>query len=202
MGSALVDTRTATILLEGLRDPRNDEVWREFDARYRPIILSFSRRLGLAEDDAADVAQETLARFARSYREGNYDRTKGRLRSWIFGIARRCVADAHEDRARRRQARGMSAIAAIPDEDRLNDVWEAEYQRELLDRAVAILREETRMDPRTIDAFSRLAFDRVAPAQVAAEMGLSRNDVYLAKHRCLKRLREILDELNERYEPL
>ena len=58
-------TRTTTALLEGLLEQTNDETWREFDARYRPIIVAFARRVGLGETDAADVAQETLLRFVR-----------------------------------------------------------------------------------------------------------------------------------------
>lgn len=56
-------TRTTTALLDGLVDPANAEVWDEFDRRYRPIIVGFAARLGLADADAADVAQDVLTRF-------------------------------------------------------------------------------------------------------------------------------------------
>jgi len=72
-------TTTTTALLDGLHDPANEEVWREFDTRYRPIILGFAVKLGLSDEDAADVAQDTLARFVQEYRAGRYDRTRGRL---------------------------------------------------------------------------------------------------------------------------
>ena len=55
MNQAL-QTTTTTVLLEGLLDSGNEAVWREFDARYRPIIVGFARTLGLDPDDAADVA--------------------------------------------------------------------------------------------------------------------------------------------------
>ena len=33
-------------MLMGLHDPGNDAVWSAFDARYRPLIVSFSKKLG------------------------------------------------------------------------------------------------------------------------------------------------------------
>ena len=79
---------TTTVLLDGLYDPANSVVWRQFDQRYRPIIIGFARRLGLTDDDAADIAQETLVRFVKEYRAGKYDRTRGRLRTWIIAMVR------------------------------------------------------------------------------------------------------------------
>ncbi len=44
--------KTTTAMLQGLTDPDNDVVWREFDARFRPVIERFVRRMGLSEADA------------------------------------------------------------------------------------------------------------------------------------------------------
>jgi hypothetical protein len=49
---------TSNALLQALFDTHNGATWRLFDARYRPILLRFARRLGLSTDDAADVAQD------------------------------------------------------------------------------------------------------------------------------------------------
>ncbi len=45
-----------------------------------------------------------------------------------------------------------------------------------------------------------LAFDGRKPVEIAEALSISVNDVYLAKHRCLKRLREILSQLEHLYE--
>lgn len=192
--------RTTTALLDGLHDPGNQLVWREFDERYRPILIGFGRRMGLGEADAADVAQETLLRFVQSYREGKYDRTRGRLRSWIVGIARNCMHDLHRRDARRRVSRGLSAIATIPSEEELGSAWDAACERVVLQRGLEELRTTTRTDERTIQTFERLILDRRTPSDVADEMKISLNDVYLAKHRCLKRLKDIVERLEQTYE--
>ena len=192
-------TRTTTALLEALLDPSDDEVWRDFDRRYRPILVAFARRLGLPAEDAADAAQDTLTRFVRSYRDGKYDRGRGRLRSWIIGIARHCIYDIHQRRATDPK-RGMSAISELPDETTLNAMWDEECEHEILRQGISELRQQTRTEEGTIRAFEMLAFDGRTPADIAEELNISLNDVYLAKHRCLKRLREILSHLKHLYE--
>ena len=53
-------TRPTTALLEALLDPADDEIWQDFDRRYRPILIAFARRLGLPDEDAA---HDTLLRI-------------------------------------------------------------------------------------------------------------------------------------------
>jgi RNA polymerase sigma-70 factor (ECF subfamily) len=192
-------TRTTTALLEGLTDPEDEAAWQAFDARFRPVIVAFARRLGLEPEDAADAAQDTLARFLRSFREGRYDRDRGRLGAWIIGIARHCIADHLASRARRRE-QGLSSAGELADDAALTRIWERECERQILHEAVGELRRVTRTDPRTVRVFEMLAFDQRRPAEIARELGISTNDVYLAKHRCLKRLRSIISELEQAFE--
>ena len=193
-------TTTTSVLLEGLHDPANDSVWREFDGRYRPIIVGFAQRLGLTPADAADAAQETMVQFLRDYRAGKYERGRGRLRSWIIGIARHRVADLHRRKAARKEWRGVSAIAELPDEQGLTEIWDAECQRAILAAAFAELEGQSRLNARTIQAFKLQAVDQTPPAEIAATLGMSLRAVYLAKHRCLGRLREIMSTLTAAYE--
>lgn len=194
------DTQTTTRLLEGLFDPANDGVWREFDARYRPILVAFARRLGLSEADAHDAAQDTLVRFVEEYRQGKYDRSRGRLRSWLVTIARYRVIDIQRAGVVRREMVHGSAVENQLDEQRLSAIWDAECRASILRRAISELRTRSRMDPRTIRAFELIAIDRLEPSIVAHELGMKTEDVYLAKHRALEKLQQIVAELTELYE--
>ncbi|MHC4946635.1 MAG: RNA polymerase sigma factor [Planctomycetota bacterium] len=193
-------TRTTTVLLDGLHDQANVAAWMEFDRRYRPIVIGFARRLGLADPDAADVAQETMARFLEEYRAGRYDRDRGRLRSWIIAIARTRVAGIRRRRATRREARGESAIVDLADEARLTSIWDAERRTRILREALTRLRETTRTDERTIRTFEMHVLNHVPAAAVAAELDIGVQDVYLAKSRVARRLREIVTSLESVYD--
>ncbi len=193
-------TKTTTALLQGLFDPANQAVWAEFHARYQPIIVGTVRRLGLSEQDAADVTQETLIKFLQEYRAGKYDPQRGRLRNWITSIAKYRVADLYRAKARHREWRGESAFGVLPGEDEMEKVWEEECRNEILRQALRELRENTKLDEKTVGAFTRLCLDQRKPAEVAEEFGLSVDSVYKAKQRCLEQLRPILERLNEVYE--
>lgn len=194
------ETHTTTRLLDGLHDERNQAIWAEFDARYRPIVTAFARHMGVSEADAADVAQETLTRFVQEYREGKYDRDRGRLRSWLIGIARYRILDLQRRKAARREARGESAILDQGDEQLMSEIWDQECRMAVLRRAIGELKKRTRMDPKTIRAFELLALERKEPAMVASELGMKTEEVYVAKHRALDKLQKIVSELTELYE--
>jgi len=192
-------TTTTTQLLDALLDPADQLVWAEFDARYRPIIHALACRLGLHAEDAADVAQTTLSQFVRDYRSGRYERERGRLKSWILGIARHRITDALRQRARQGHQRGESAIAELPGDEKITQIWERERSATILDRAMSILRASTKSDDRTIRAFELVALMGVPADAVASDCQISVAEVYRIKHRITRRLRDLTAELSRAY---
>lgn len=193
-------THTTTELLDGLFDPTNETVWHEFDLRYRPILVGVARKLGCTDEDAADIAQDTLVRFLNAYREGKYDRGRGRLRAWLVGIVRNQVIDQRRAWAARREHGGESVLAETADETQINAVWEIERRVALLRQAVAELREQTRLNEKTIRAFELYVLEGRSPEAVAAELGMAVHDVYMAKNRIAERLRQILKRLENLFD--
>jgi len=191
---------TSTGLLNGLHQADNHALWREFDARYRPIILGFARRLGLRDEDAADAAQESLMSFLKGYREGNYDRSRGRLRAWLMTIVRRRVIDIQRAKELSRPARGSSAVGEIPDEGALEALWESERRSGLLRQAMEELRKTSRTSEKTLRAFDLYVLQERPVEAVAEELQLSPGDVYMAKNRVAERLREIVARLDKLFD--
>lgn len=198
-----MQTRTTTQMIEGLRDPGNADAWSAFDARYRRILVGFARRLGLGSEDSVDLAQQTLAEFSAAYRQGRYDRAKGRLSSWLIGIARNLAMEMRR-RARVRQAAGGSAAdeVAAPEAEgeHLSRVWAKEREAAILGEALAVLRASPRMEAHTMRAFELFALQGVPAEQVAAQCGMAVDTVYVVKNRLTKRLREIVRDLTTAYD--
>ncbi|MFP8879425.1 MAG: sigma-70 family RNA polymerase sigma factor [Myxococcota bacterium] len=189
--------RTTTALLEGLFDHENEAAWSIFDARYRPIIIAFARKLGLNESDANDVAQETIVQFLKEYRDGKYDRSRGRLRSWLVGIARFRIAGVYRKKSVKREYRGESAMITLPDEEELSTIWDNERRTIILQHALQDLRATTKSHDRTIKAFEMLVLNQMPVATVAEQLEMSDQEVYLAKSRTAKRLRTIIERLDK-----
>jgi RNA polymerase sigma-70 factor (ECF subfamily) len=193
-------TRTTTQLLESLRDPANAGLWQLFDQRYRPVIIAFAVRQGLSEDDASDVAQSTLAAFTADFQAGRYDRTRGRLSSWIIGIARNRLIDLIRSRRHERGNRGESAMIDLTDDHAAQREWAEARQRVIFQQALEVLRARSRLDPRTLQAFDLCAIRSVPPEAAAAECGMTVPEVYVAKNRAIKKLREIVAQLTLEFE--
>lgn len=196
-------SRTTTRLIEDLQDPANADAWAGFDARYRPVLVGFVRALGFGFDDAAEIAQQAMAEFSLAYRAGRYERGRGRLSSWLIGIARNLASDQRR-RCGARRAGGDSALMELPacssDEAHLTRVWAKEREAAILAEAVTMLRNSPRLEEHTMRAFELFVVRGMPAAAVAAECGIDIDSVYVIKNRLLKRLREIVGELTAAYD--
>ncbi len=195
-------TQTTTALLDALRDTANQPAWSQVEFRYRRVIAALARRLGASESDAEDVAQQTLTEFVLAYKQGRYDRNKGRLSSWILGIAQRATLQVlrRSGRAAERPAAGETLLAEVAGEPELRTIWTDERDREILSRAMSMLRDEAAIDDRTLLAFELVALRNVPAAEVATQAKMSVEQVYVAKSRVTKRLRQLVGELTEAFE--
>lgn len=199
-GTSLLATRTTTRLLDALHETDNAPLWAQIDARYRPVIAALARRLGLNDSDAEEVAQQTLSEFVRAYGEGRYDRTKGRLSSWILGIAHHTTLRSLRSTRYAAKGVGQTVLSEIPDESALRSIWTDERDRAILAQAMGILRGESGVDDRTLLAFELVALRGVPATEAAAQSGMSVDQVYVAKSRIVKRLRQLIEELTQAFE--
>lgn len=191
---------TTTTVLDRLRDANDHSAWSSFVERFRAPITSFSRKLGLGLADAEDVAQETLMAFLECYRKDAYERGRGRLGHYLFGIAHNRILLARRKLATRDAqvsiaADGTSFWTSVPDTAAAEHAWEQEWRQATLLQCLEQVRLE--VSPTTFEAFRLVVFEHVEPARVAEQLGMTRNAVFIAKHRVASRLREIRIAIDE-----
>jgi len=187
-----VSDTTSALLLRNLHDPGNQSAWQEFCARYRPVLVAFGRHLDLQEQDAQDAAQETLLAFVESYRRNGYDRGKGRLRNWLRAIALHKIRDIQRKRGREKliadRTNETAFLDAFPDGRSLEEAWDAEWQRSVLQSCIEEVRREVK--PASFQIFEECVLRRRGVNEVAAALGMSREAVLRAKTRVLSRIRK------------
>jgi RNA polymerase sigma-70 factor (ECF subfamily) len=185
---------TSTGLVQGVRR-RAPDAWRRLARLYGPLVYGWCRRVGLRPVDAEEVLQEVFLTVARRIDDFRRDRPGDTFRGWLRGITRNKLGDWMRRQARQEHAVGgseaLQRLLATPaaDDDELHD---PEAIRALHRRALEAVRAEH--EERTWQAFWRVVVEEQAPAAVAAALGLSRNAVYVARSRILRRLREVLGE--------
>jgi RNA polymerase sigma factor (sigma-70 family) len=194
-----MQTQTNTTLLLGLKDPRDESAWRQFDHRYRPLILTVARRLGLQDSDAEDAAQETITAFIESYRQEKYQKDKGKLRLWLYGIARHKIRDIIRKHTRAEKPitdkTNATRFFNQVEDTHIESAWEEEWEKAILRQALEEVRQQ--INPQMFESFYLYALEQWSAKRVAAHLQISEDLVYQNKRRTLVKLREIMPKMEE-----
>ncbi len=184
---------TSPTLLERLREPGDEAAWSRLVDLYTPLLFAWARRCGESEDDSADLVQEVFVALVQTLPSFQYD-PSSKFRGWL----RTLLLNKLRDR-KRREVRADRALAQRPQEEQLPDVaelfWEKEYHKELARRALQLMQAE--FAPATWQSCWKTVVESRTVADVARELGLTDNAVYLARCRVLRRLRQELAGLME-----
>ena len=183
---------TPVSLLEQLRRPGDQAPWIRFVRLYYPLIYHWVRRAGAGPEDAADLVQDVLTVLIRKMPEFEYDSSKT-FRGWL----RTVTLNAWRRQRRRTPRLPIEAIdlAEVDGEDDPPGRWfeEDEYRRSLAFRALQVMK--TDFQPATWRACWENVVEGRTATEVARELGITVNAVYLAKARVLRRLHQELDGL-------
>lgn len=184
---------TTTQVLDGLKSSNDAPAWEQFCSHFRPAVVGFAKQLGLSGADAEDAAQEAMMEFVKAFRGGKYDREKGRLSNWLFGVARRVILNFRGRRPPEQlvadKTTGTSFWGLIEDDRSIQQGWDVEWRRMVLKHCVGQARRE--FDCKVFEAFELYALSGVPVDKVSERLAMSRNAVYIAKSRVLSRLRQL-----------
>lgn len=192
--SQSTDSTRQSLLLR-VRDLSNQMAWNEFVGLYAPRIHAWCLRWELQESDAADVTQEVLCKLVQALREFEYDRSRGAFRAWLKTITGNTVRDLVRDWKKPGRARAGSVDDAVLQSlespaavDGLMRQIEAAHDQEVLRAAESQVRQ--RVETHTWDAYRLTAVEQRTPADAARQLGMPIAEVYVAKSRVLRMLRE------------
>lgn len=192
---------TQPSLLSRVRNASDDAAWREFDAKYRELILRYSRARGLQPADAEDVRQITMSNLAKSLRTFEYAPDKGRFRNYLGQVVRSAISRHFrrpEIRARALDS-GVLATVEAADSGDADELWEQEWVRHHYRLAMETVRKT--YEPRSVEMFDRLLAGGSVD-KVAAEFDSTPQAVHKVKQRIRKRLTELIAlQVREEDEP-
>ncbi|MCK4887440.1 MAG: sigma-70 family RNA polymerase sigma factor [Planctomycetes bacterium] len=190
------DWKTTTKILEGLKKAPNDSgAWNIVTHHFGDMIVNFYRKQGLSAADTDDIAQETMLAFMKAYRAGKYDKEIARLRDWFWGIARKVMRN-YKRRLPREQTiaddtTGTSFLNRIPDEKALKHTWDTGWSGIDFMSYIELARQKS--PPREFKAFKLYALLGIPAIDVAKQLNITVNSVYIAKCRVLSKMRELME---------
>lgn len=198
---------TRASLLGRLRNWDDAQSWEEFTQTYWRLIYSVARRSGLSETEARDVVQDTLLGVAKKIHEFESDPKRGTFRGWLLNLTRWRIVD--QFRARPPVSKGpaqneptteegTATINRIPDPAQLDELWEAEWKKNVVETAFA--RISRKVNAKHAQIFDLYALRGWRAAKIAQELGVSVVQVYLVNHRLTKLLKEEVAYLQKELE--
>lgn len=189
---------TPRSLLERLRHEPEAVSWKRLVDLYTPWLQAWFHQYHLADADVDDLVQDVLAVVVREMPTFAHNQQRGAFRRWLRTIALNRLKGFWRDRRTGPLVTTSEEAAKLLDQlpDPASDPdrqWEQEHDQFIVRRALELI--EPEFTPSTWTAFTRQVIDRVRPAEVAAELGLTANAVVLAKFRVMRHLRRELDGL-------
>ena len=187
-----MDSTSVSLLLR-LRNTQEQEAWSRFVQIYAPLVESWIRPFGLPAQDAEEMVQEVFSSLIRELPKFDYDANRS-FRAWLSTVTRNAVRSY----LRRRGPKMMTNAADNLDGLLSDDAYQIdakEFREYVTQRALLVMKSD--FEPATWQAFWRVVTQGESGVEVARDLGMSVNAVYVAKHRVLRRLREELEGMLE-----
>jgi RNA polymerase sigma-70 factor (ECF subfamily) len=190
---------TRDSLIVQLRAPVNRAAWERFVELYRPVIFRLARGRGLQEADAQDLAQKVLLAVATAVGDGDRSNEIVHFRRWLRRVAHNAIINALSRRPIDLAAGGTTVQEMLREHhgaDADSDAAiELEYRRELYRRASRIVQRD--VEPETWRAFEMTVLEDRSIEEVEALLKKPAGNIYAARSRVMRRLREAVRELEE-----
>jgi RNA polymerase sigma factor (sigma-70 family) len=197
ISAAMSAPPTSPTLLQRLRTPDDAAAWERFVEIYAPLLHRHALSRGLQPADACDVVQDAMRGIFLALPRFDYRPDKARFRSWLYRVAENQVRQFLRHGRRRPSGDGRTTLMqaaevqqAAADEVAAEQRWQEAVRRQLFEWAVGKVQPE--FAPRLWSAFWRTAVENEMPDKVAGDLGMTRAAVYMARSRCVARLRQCL----------
>lgn len=170
--------------------------WERIVKLYAPLVFHWCRGWGLKPHDAENVGQDVFLAVSKNL-TGFKRQADATFRGWLWTIARNKYVDFVRKATNSPHSIGgsdaLDMLASIEDLATIDEQEVSAERGMLYQRALELIQGE--YSERDFQAFYRVTVNGVSAADVASDMGITVNTVYLAKSRILKRLRDEFSDI-------
>lgn len=189
---------TSASLIASIKDPENSVAWESFEKLYRPVIFRIARAKGLQYADATDLVQQVFVSVASAIDAYQPNEAGAPFRNWLSKITRNAILKALTRQPKDR-ASGGTAVWDLLSEVPVTDAsTSALIENELRQEIFQLAANEVRLavQPVTWLAFELSVLQHHPIDEVAKKLNLSVGNVYAARSRVMKRLKETVQRFD------
>ncbi|MBC8350517.1 MAG: sigma-70 family RNA polymerase sigma factor [Planctomycetes bacterium] len=190
---------TSLSLLQRARS-NDQDAWDQIVHLYGPLVQRWCKRVGMREDDIADVFQESFHAVSNHLDGFKPAKAVGSFRSWLRTIVRTKIADHFRKVNEQPVGRGGSTdqmrLANVADplaDDCAED--ESEENALVVQRAMELI--ESEFSAKNWQAFKLVALEGYSAVEIAQQLNVQPQAVRQANYRIRRRLRAVLQDLME-----
>ena len=179
---------TRSSVLRAVANTENEAAWQRLFDLYAGFVFSIARSKGFNDADADDIVQVVFTDLARNLPTFQYDRAKGKFRSYLAGLVHWRVMDKLKAGKRDAELKASfweEAKAAASDDDAFA---EREWQAAALEEALRRIKPD--VNPEHYAAFVASAIEGQDTGAVSKLYGISSDNLYQIRKRLTAKLRE------------
>ena len=170
----------------------DEKAWEDFVSLYTPLMFFWARKMGLEQNDAADLVQDALTRVFQKLPGLKYD-AAGSFRGWLRTVTINRYRELCRRKSHGESPASQSMIEGLAPVEVAESTWDIDYARLLVGQAMESMKED--FAPATWEALKLVMKDQSSVDVAASETGVSSWTIYSARSKLMKRLREELDGL-------
>lgn len=189
---------TSLSLLYRAQDSSDRESWNQLVALYVPLLQNWLRRYDVQSSDADDIIQEVLIALSKQLPSFEHSGRDGAFRKWLRLTLVHRLKGYWKTRGRLPSAQGGSdpqrMLAELEDPATvITEIWNRDHDRHVLRQTLAKI--QPRFASTTWQAFYAATVEGTPAKEIAKNLGISANSVFVAKSRVLSHLRREVEGL-------
>ncbi|MDB9741576.1 sigma-70 family RNA polymerase sigma factor [Akkermansiaceae bacterium] len=184
--------KTRKSLIARLDNWEDQRTWDEFYRTYWKLIYSVALKAGLNSEEAFDCVQETILTMAKQSKKNMYDPDQGSFKSWLMNMTKWRINDqfrkrkkdtamVHYDDPETGPKTAFIETIEDPNGQVLDRIWETEWKENLANAALEKVK--TQVSAKQYQIFDCYVVKQWDSKKVQESLGVSKTQVYLAKHR-------------------
>ncbi len=200
--SPSVDETRMSLLLRA-RNATDPEAFTEFYRVYAPLLQRFVQSRGVDESSSDDVVQELLISLWRRLPELDFDKTRGRFRTYLWQSTHHAVTSWYRKNAKHLKSRVADLDSRMLElEYESQGVPDREFQLAVRNRIleVVLARIQQEVSDAEWQKFKRHVVDGVSALDLSRELSCTTGAIYQAANRLRKRVRTLFDEYGEEFD--
>lgn len=181
--------KTRESLIERIQNTNHTATcWEDFSDSYRRFIYILLRNNGLNHHDCEEVVQRVMIKVWEKISRFKYNPGRGKFRYWLYRVSRNEMIDFCRSRNsyNERNNRVMADMDDSEDSE-VRELVDREWRNYIANMALERVRNEFKTH--TFECF--LLFSKgVSNEDIAKQLSMTINSVYLSKRRVMERLKE------------